>query len=166
MKTQILALVSIATLAAAADEPLIRIQATLSGYAGFKAAMPRNPLSEKRKGILVEPSISARSGQKCMIEMLQGVTVPGQKDFLPIGVTLEFEPTLNGGRIELTGKCTVRRSIMPGTAQPIAVVSILTRETFFSGTFDGGKPFVLHVGDKKTDEATITLTATVVAASK
>jgi hypothetical protein len=167
MKALLLALISISSLVAAEDEPHIRIEARYDGFEGAVFSDAMTVLKpEQRKQPLTIPSVTARTGQHCMVEIVRMTEVPGQKDAIPTGVILEILPTFKDGRIEINGKSTVRRALTPGTEQPIPAFNFETRETFFGGVIEEGKALVLRAGDNTTDKATITISAKLISVAK
>ena len=106
------------------------------------------------------PLVTVRLGQRAAIEMIREVTVPGVSEPVSAGVTIELTATMENGQITLTGTSTVRQLLNPGDAQPLGAVSFTTRETYFGGTVQDGKPLTIRVGDGSDDNAQITLTAT------
>ena len=175
MKILTAVILLVATNAIAADSPSIEIQATFYGFEPVSSAAvapnPKDyrigkrlfsrvdPNSGKLMSQLASPRVTTKSGQNAVIEIIRENKVPGQAKPIASGTTLDVTPTLQGNKINLTGKTIVRRLLKPGAKQPLGALSFATRETFFSGKIGNDKPLVINVDDGAEGQAQIILTA-------
>ncbi len=147
-----------------AETPRIQVRASYNGL-----NLPLAPSASGKEGIhdsmdelkqpFTGPSITSHPGQRGEIELTREMTVPGSPEKVLAGVILDVTPTIREGRIVLTGKSTIRRALGPMTGQPIAVGGFDTREVFFDGFVEDGKPITIRLGDGPADKAEITITA-------
>jgi hypothetical protein len=152
---------NLAVAAITAATPQIELEARYSGFdPKLFSAVDSNLVKGDNPNVpLVAPRVTTRPGQPCVIELIREVKVPGASTPIWAGITLSVTPTIENGRIRLIGKSTVRQLLDPGTEQPLGSVSFTTRETFFGGLTQKGKPVTLKVGDGPRDGAKITLVA-------
>jgi len=165
MKTVTAMLLLTATISIAADAPRIAVEARYNGFdAKLFSEVHPGYKSDKQNQPLVAPRVLTKSGQRCVIEIIREVKVPGAQP-IAAGVTVEVTPTLLDGQLMLTGKSTIRHLLNRGADQPLGAVSFTTRETFFSGPIEHGKPITIRVADGTADQAEITLVAKLVPAT-
>lgn len=125
--------------------------------------------SQKSGDVLAAPSVTTKSGQRAVIEIIREVRVPGDGDgkkTLNTGVTLEVNPEVKDGHITLSGTSTVRRQLPQRDMQPLGALSFATRETYFSGKVEDGKDITLTVGDGAKDKSRIVLTVRLIDPAK
>lgn len=150
---------------AAARNPQIRLEAS---YDGFDPSMLMEVSSSDSpappKQPIVVPSVTTAAGQRCTVELIKQTVPPGE-EIVAAGITLDLSPTIQNGKIILRGKSIVRHQLERGSDPSFSVINFMTRETFFNGPVEDGKPFTIHVDDGTTGKATVTLTATLVPAA-
>ena len=157
--TTLLSLIVTVAIADAASQ--VEIEARYSSFQAklFSSVDPNLLKTDNPNLPLIAPRVATRLGQPCVIELVREVKVPGASKPVWAGVTLSITPTLENGRIRLTGKSTIRQLLSPGSKQPLGAVSFTTRETFFGGLTNHEKPVTIRVGDGPRDKAQITLIA-------
>jgi hypothetical protein len=158
-----LALLLILPLAAHADLEQIQITARYEGF--DPARFPELKLNVKDPAVLSSPSVTTKSGNRAIIEIIRENAVPepgnGEKT-VNTGVSLDVTPLVKDGQIHLSGKSTVRSRLTIKNPQPLAATTFESRETYFNGLIEGGAELTLQVGDGKQDKARIILTARLV----
>ena len=142
-----------------------------SRFEGFDTDVQAGLFNGQQKAgdVLAAPSVTTKSGQRAVIEIIREVRVPGDGDgakTLNTGVSLEVNPVVKDGHITLSGTSTVRRLLPQNDPQPLGALSFATRETYFSGQVEDGKEFTLSVGDGPKDKSRIVLTVRLIHPAK
>ena len=166
MKHLLLLIISLAFAASASAAPeQVLIEAHYRGLQPTWLADVYSPAEAKtHTKDFHAPRVTIMTDRQAVIVVVREVPIvaaSNQKATVNCGITLEVTPTIVRGKLVLTGKSTLRRSVQPGTAQPLRAATFASEETYFSGTVANGKPTRIKIGDPDT-QGEITLSATVI----
>jgi hypothetical protein len=139
-----------------ATPQVIKIEAS---YKGLDRSFLLQWLGRGQK-MLHTPVVTVKSGQQAPIVMVSRIPVQtsGTKQkIIDTGITLDVTPTLKNGKIDVYGSSTFCRAIEQKNPQPLSGKSFLTRQTYFHGEAESGKPITIETGDKHSGKGQITL---------